>query len=73
MSKIYESPDGGKTVYEREFRSSGPAGPRNLIKEPPFSWNEYIKGIDLDRLVETNRTVKEILERLKVIIMLCKE
>jgi hypothetical protein len=41
MSNIYESPDNGKTVYERNFNSTE----RNLIKQPPkynYMWGKEI-------------------------------
>ena len=45
-SKIYESPDGGKTVYERPFGS--PYTERTLIKpHPDEEWNGY-DDIDLE-------------------------
>jgi len=43
--KIYESPDGGKTVYEREFNSSHSS--RKIIYHPQELLTKKILPIDI--------------------------
>ena len=43
--KIYESPDGGKTVYERDFNS--PHSERRLITHPQELLTKKILPIDI--------------------------
>jgi hypothetical protein len=68
MTKIYESPDGGKTVYEREMGATK----RTLIQSPVFLWNEYMEAHDWDDIAE-DPNIQSVLERLKTVVALCKE
>lgn len=65
---IYESPDGGKTVYEREFGSNE----RTEISSPEFTWNQYMKEHNWDEL-SSDPSIRHTLERLKLIVTLCNE
>lgn len=70
---IYESPDGGKTIYAREYGSST----RTLLNTEDA---EYIKGIEVGKwqnrikdIVELSRTVpalKDQLDKLHEIYLL---
>lgn len=72
---IYESPDGGKTVYAREYGSST----RTLLNKDDA---EYIKGIEVGKwqnrikdIVELSHTVpalKDQLDKLHEIYLLVK-
>lgn len=68
MSKIFESPDGGETVYSREVGSAS----RTLHSESPKkkSMHERIAEDQLwgniRRAAETNPTLQEAMERVKV-------
>jgi len=68
MPKIYESPDGGKTVYERDFGSDE----QTQIKSPPFAWNQYFKEHDWDEIAK-DPNIQRMLERLRIVVTLCKE
>jgi hypothetical protein len=72
MAEIYESPDGGKTVYKREIGSSD----RQLIKEDHLT----IERIREDQLWKeirqaalTNPTIQDALERVKIIYYISNE
>lgn len=67
MTKIYESPDGGKTVYQREIGKLE----RTLIKsdgildlEDHQLWNE------IRRVAKTNPALQQACERVKLIYRL---
>lgn len=67
MTKIYESPDGGKTVYQREIGKLE----RTLIKndgildlEDHRLWNE------IRRVAKTNPALQQACERVKLIYRL---
>lgn len=72
---IYESPDGGKTIYAREYGSST----RTLLSKDDA---EYIKGIEVGKwqnrikdIVELSHTVpalKDQLDQLHEIYLLVK-
>jgi len=68
MPKIYESPDGGKTVYERNSGSTE----KILIHSPEFSWNQYFKEHDWDEIAK-DPNIQRMLERLRIVVTLCKE
>jgi hypothetical protein len=68
MSKVFESPDGGETVYVREVGSSK----RTLHSESPKKRSMYDKIMedklwgDIRREAETNSTLQAAMERVKV-------
>lgn len=72
MTKIYESPDGGKTVYAREFRKTA----RTLVREskPSASAREQVRENQLWHQIrlaaETNVTLHNALERAKMLYRL---
>ena len=70
MTKIYESPDGGQTIYVREMGSST----RELYVESG-SPVQYTYGMraDIIRTGTTNPAVQEAIERLIVLYELSKD
>jgi len=71
-NKVYESPDGGKTIYERDVGSSE----RTLIKEN----TSLISQIREDQLwgnirreAKTNKTLADILDQAKMVYALIKK
>ena len=70
--KIYESPDGGKTVYVREFGSDR----KVLVKQDPLVAKRQQIAIRADRLVtillqsETDITLRDALEQLEALYIL---
>ena len=68
---IYESPDGGKTVYSRKSGSSD----RTMIKEDPakhyiarwYEWKEILK------LSETEPSLHDAIEKAEIIYALIKK
>ena len=72
---IFESPDGGKTIYKRSFDSLT----RELYLEDP----EVLKQQELAirsqrmmriiRLAETNTTLRDALEKLETLYLLIKD
>ena len=72
MVKIYESPDGGQTVYERDTVT----GKRVCIEKPTFpDW--YIDDHDWYEICELanqgNRTLQKMLKEIKLIHDLSKD
>jgi len=70
--KVYESPDGGETIYERKIGSSD----RTLIKEN----TSLISQIREDQLwgnirreAKTNKTLADILDQAKMVYALIKK
>ena len=71
-NKVYESPDGGETIYEREIGSSV----RTLVKEN----TSKIEQIREDKLwgnirreAKTNIALADILEQAKMVYALIKK
>jgi len=72
MAEIYESPDGGQTVYKREIGSTN----RKLIKENWSLHNEILESKlwgEIHRAAETNPTIQEALDRAKIAYYLSEE
>ena len=72
MADVYESPDGGRTVYKREIGSPG----RELIKEDKALHNELMElqlWGEIRQAAKTNPTIQEALERAKVAYYLSNE
>jgi len=72
MVKIYESPDGGKTVYERDTKT----GDRILIEEPIYpDW--HLDEVEISEIVdyanEGNKSLQIQLKKLKLMYNLIKE
>jgi len=72
IKTIYESPDNGKTVYAREF-GSAISTRRQIYKDNNLDWHHYLRNNDWDVLAEKNPAIKEALEKLKVIEVLCNQ
>ena len=68
---IYESPDGGKTVYARVSGSTE----RKLIRSryDNDQWNDFTFRYDWDYMAEQYPAIREKLEELKVLTLLCNE
>jgi hypothetical protein len=68
---VYESPDGGKTIYSRKSGSLD----RTLIKEDPerkftdrwFTWKEILK------LAETEPSLRDSIEQAEIVYALIKK
>jgi len=72
MPKIYESPDGGKTVYERDTKT----GKRICIEKPKYpAWwlNEHELSEIMEMAQDGNQPIQKILEKLKLIYTMNKE
>lgn len=76
MPKIYESPDGGKTVYVREFGSKErgylPGSLEDKIKSLARS-NEEQQWRDILKSAETNVVLAEMLAQVKLLYLLSKD
>lgn len=71
MVKIYESPDGGETVYERDTKT----GKRILIEKPTLpEW--HIDDHEFSEIVhranEGNKSLQNLLSKLKLVYNLSK-
>ena len=69
---IYESPDGGKTLYSREFGADISTRVQ-VYKDNNLDWHLYLREHDWDVLADNNPAILEALEKLKVIESLCKQ
>ena len=76
MPDIYESPDGGKTVYIREFGSSTrvmmPGSIEDKLKSLAKS-NEERQWRDILNAAESNPVLAEMLDQVKILYLLSKE
>jgi hypothetical protein len=68
---IYESPDGGKTIYARHSGSTD----RTMIKQDPEAsylarWHEWREIL---RLADENITLSDAIERVEIIYALIKK
>ena len=76
MAKIFESPDGGQTVYEREIGSPD----RSLTEETKYKVRDALDKMKEDklwgeirRMALTNPTMKAELDRVIMLYKLIKE
>ena len=72
MAKIYESPDGGETVYERDTVT----GERICIEKPkrPEWYLEDHEWYEIKDLAEEgNKTLRNLLKEVKLVYNLSKE
>lgn len=72
MTKIYESPDGGKTIYERDTKT----GDCICIEKPKYpDW--HLDEIEISEIVdyanEGNKSLQIQLKKLKLMYNLIKE
>lgn len=81
MSKIYESPDGGKTVYVRDFGSSNrtlsshgylPGSLEDKIKKLAKTHNEQ-QWIEILNAAETDTVLAEMVAQIKLLYLLSKD
>jgi len=71
MPKIYESPDGGKTVYSREFGFlPGPLLDRFKSTSPK---QEEPQWRDILAAAETNTALAEMIAQVKLLYILSKD
>lgn len=76
-NKVYESPDGGKTIYERDVGSIE----RKLIKDNRTvdgrPLHEHLQETklwgEIHRAAKTNKTLADILEQAKMVYALIKK
>jgi len=71
-NKVYESPDGGETIYEREIGSSV----RTLIKENTAKIEQIREDQlwgNIRREAKTNKTLADILNQAKMVYALIKK
>jgi hypothetical protein len=66
---IYESPDGGETIYKRDSGSAL----RELVRAKETVIISFSEWNEICRLSQTNVAIKESLEQLKLIYELSKE
>jgi len=72
MVKIYESPDGGETVYERDTET----GERICIEKPkrPEWFLDDYEWYEIKELAEEgNKTLQNLLKEVKLVYNLSKE
>jgi hypothetical protein len=67
MTKIFESPDGGKTVYEREAGS--------LDRKPAYikgveDFNDHCLWIEIGKAAKTNPALQKACNRVKMLYRL---
>ena len=67
MTKIYESPDKGKTIYKREFGSSE----RTIIKSEGIDdLREHQLWHEIRLAAKTNPTLQKAMNRVKILYRL---
>ena len=66
---IFESPDGGQTIYQRNSGS----GLRELVTEKNKTLISFQQWQDIVKLSKTNLAIKESLDQLIVLYELSKE
>lgn len=68
---VYESPDGGKTVYRRKIAGAGILRQRITPQEPPTYWQQLeTYQSELEQLANSNPAIKEALDKLLVVLAL---
>ena len=76
-STIYESPDGGKTIYSRKSGSSGRATHPQVMRREDTTLRDQMKEDQLwykiRREAKTNATLADILEQAKMVYALIKK
>lgn len=68
MPKIFESPDGGKTIYSRDFGEH-----KSWLDLQESKFREEILWKDILRAAEHSATLQEAVDRVKVLYYLSKE
>jgi hypothetical protein len=72
IKTIFESPDGGNTVYAREF-GSDISTRREIYSDNNLDWHLYLRNHDWDMLAGENPAILEALNKLKVMESLCRQ
>jgi len=69
--KVYESPDGGKTIYEREMGSTE----RIMIREDPERKyiEQYNNWRDILKVARNNTTLHDLVEQAEMVYAIIKE
>ena len=67
MTKIFESPDGGKTVYERE---SGSLDRKPAYMEGVEDFNDHCLWIEIRKAAKTNPALQKACNRVKMLYRL---
>jgi len=70
FKEVFESPDGGKTVYAREV---GTNNKRLVFRDHTNDWNDYLRRVHWDRLASEHKAIEETLEKLKTLEKLCNK
>jgi hypothetical protein len=68
VKTIYESIDGGKTIYARQL---GSEESRLVITDDTNNWRYYLRYKNWDTLANENPAIQETLEKLKILESLC--
>jgi hypothetical protein len=66
---IFESPDGGKTVFKRKFGEDF----KTLIKKETPNFFSYLEFEEMKKLAETNSSIKIALDNLLLIYYTIKD
>lgn len=71
MVKIYESPDGGHTVYQRDFNSTT----KELIYEDDWAKRQKskIEWMHIFEMADSNPTLKKAVEQIFILYRLIKK
>ncbi len=70
MKKIFESPDKGQTVYERNFRSDE----RKIIKsEGIIDLEDYQLWNEIRKAAKTNKALQKAVDRVKILYRLSQD
>lgn len=67
MTKIFESPDGGKTVYERE---AGSLNRKPVYSEGLEDFNDHCLWIEIRKAAKTNPALQKACNRVKMLYRL---
>lgn len=72
MAKIYESPDGGETIFERDTLTG-----KRIVIEKPERPEWHIDDHEFSEIVHTanegNKTLQNLLSKLKLVYELSRE
>jgi len=68
---VYESPDGGKTIYSRKSGSSD----RTLVQEDLLmkATEQWFTWKDILKLAETEPSLRDLVEKAEIVYALLKE
>jgi hypothetical protein len=72
MKFIYESPDGGRTVYQREPGAPNRVAIKDDTEQDREDTNRWIMWRDILRAAKTNPELKEALDRARLLYELTR-